>query len=67
MTERLNLTEHFLYRFPKPPFKYEASLIPLVLSLVVRLTVTLPWLNKGNLPPLRSSLLLFCLSPNYAL
>ena len=51
----------------KPPFKYGASLIPFALSLVVRLTVTPPCLNKGNLLPLRSSLLLFCLGPNYTL
>ena len=30
-------------------------------------TVTPPCLNKGNLPPLRLSLLLFCLSLNYTL
>ena len=46
----------FPYRFHKLPFKYEASLIPLALSLVVRPTVAPPCLNKGNLPPLRSSL-----------
>ena len=38
----------------------------LVLSLVVRLTVALPCLNKGNLLLLRSSFL-FCLGPNYTL
>ena len=48
------------------PFKYEASLIPLALSLVVRPTVAPPCLNKGNPLPLRSSLL-FCLRPNYTL
>ena len=41
---------------------YETSLITLALSLVIRLTVAPPCLNKGNLPPLRSSLL-FCLGP----
>ena len=46
------------YFFYKPPFKYEASLIPLALSLVFRLTVAPPCLNKA---PLRS-FLLFCLS-----
>ena len=56
----------FPYRFHKPPFKYEASLILLTLSLVVRPTVAPPCLNKGNLPPLRSSLL-FCLGLNYTL
>ena len=59
--------KRFPYRFHKPPFKYEASLIPLALSLIVRVTVTPACLNKGNLPPLRSSLLLFCLGPNYTL
>ena len=49
------------------PFKYEASLIPLRLSLVIRPTVAPPCLNKGNLPLLRSSLLLFCLGLNYTL
>ena len=48
----------------KSPFKYEASLIPLALSLVVRPTAAAPCLNKGNLPPLRLSLL-FCLGRNY--
>ena len=57
----------FPYRFHTPPFKYEASLIPLMLSLVVRPTVAPPCLNMGNLPPLKSPLLLFCLSPNYTL
>ena len=56
----------FPYRFHKSPFKYEAFLIPLVLSLAVRPTVAPPCLNKGNLPPLRLSLL-FCLGPNYTL
>ena len=37
-----------------------------VLSLVIRPTVAPPCLNKGNLLPLRSSLL-FCLGPNYTL
>ena len=32
------------------------------LSLVVKLTVAPPYLNKGNLPLLRSALLLFCLA-----
>ena len=38
-----------------------------MLSLVVRPTVAPPWLNKDNLPPLRSSLLLFCLAISYTL
>ena len=54
--------KRFPYRFHKPPFKYEASLIPLALSLVIRPTVAPPCLKRGNLPPLRSSLL-FCLGP----
>ena len=37
----------------KHPFKYEASLIPFTPSLV--LTIAPPCLNKGNLPPLKSS------------
>lgn len=57
--------QRFPYRFRKPPFKCEASLIPLGLSLVVRPTVAPPRLNKGNPLPLRSSLLLFCLGRNY--
>ena len=52
---------------PQISCKYETSLIPLSLSLVIRRTVAPPCLNKGNLPPLRSSLLLFCLGPNYTL
>ena len=58
--------KRFPYRFHKPPFKYEASLIPLRLSLVIRPTAAPPCLNKGHLLPLRSSLL-FCLSPIYTL
>ena len=58
--------KRFPYHFHTPPFKYEASLIPLRLSLVIRLTATPPCLHKGNLHPLRSSLL-FCLSPIYTL
>ena len=38
-----------------------------MLSLVLRPTVVPPCLNKGNLSPLRSSHLLFCLGPNYTL
>ena len=67
ITQNVLPDEHFPYRFHKPPFKYEASLIPLMLSLVLRPTVALPCLNKGNLPPLRLSLLFFCLGPNYTL
>ena len=51
----------------KPPLKYEPSLIPYALSLVVRPTVTPPCLNKGNLSPLRSSSFLHCLVSNYTL
>ena len=51
----------FPYRFHKPPFKYEASLIPLAHSLVIRPTVAPPCLNKGNLSQLRSSSFLHCL------
>ena len=58
--------KRFPYRFHKPPFKCEASLIPLRLSLVIRPTAAPPCLNKGHLLPLRSSLL-FCLSPIYTL
>ena len=51
----------FPYRFHKPPYKYEASLIPSALSRVVRPTVAPPCLKKGNLFLLRSSFL-FCLA-----
>ena len=44
----------------------EASLILHPLSLVVGPTDAPPCLNKGNLPPLRLSLL-FCLGRNYTL
>ena len=57
ITQNVLPDEHFPYRFHKPPFKYEASLIPLVLSLVVRPTVAPPCLNKGNILLLRSSFL----------
>ena len=40
---------------------------PVELSLAVRLTVATPCLNKGDPPPLRSSLLHFCLGLNYTL
>ena len=72
MLSQLKITQNilpdycFLYRFHKPPFKYEASLIPLVLSLVIRPTVASPCLCMGNLPRLRSSLLFF-LGLNYIL
>ena len=56
----------FPYHFHKPPYKYGASLIPLGLSLVLRPTVAPPCLNKGNLLPLRLSLL-FCLGLNNTL
>ena len=73
MPSQLKITQnilpdlHFPYGFHRPPFKHETSVIPLALSLDIRLTITPPCLNKGNLPLLRSSLLLFCLSPNYTL
>ena len=55
-TQNIPPDERFPCRFHKPPFKYEASLIPLRLSLVIRPTATPPRLNKGNLLPLRLSL-----------
>ena len=66
-TQNIPPDQCFPYGFHKPPFKYEASLIPLVLCLVVRPPVAPPCLNKGNPLPLRSSLLLFCLRQNYTL
>ena len=62
-----HLTKSSRIASAKPPLKYEASLIPHVLSLVVRLTVAPPCLNKGNLFPLRSSSFLHCLVLNYTL
>ena len=55
-TQNIPPDERFPCRFHKPPFKYEASLIPLRPSLVIRPTATPPRLNKGNLLPLRLSL-----------
>ena len=60
-----SLTKNLPYRFHKRSLKYEASLIPRMLSLVVRLTVAPPCVNKGNLSPLRSSSFLHCLVSNY--
>ena len=62
-----SLTKNLPYRFHKPSLKYEASLILRMLSLVVRLTVTPPCVNKGNLSPLRSSSFLHCLVSNNTL
>ena len=49
----------FPLRFHKPPYKYEASLIPLSGQPGVRQTITPPCLNKGNLLLLS---FLFCLA-----
>ena len=62
-----HLTKSSRIASAKPPLKYEASLIPHVLSLVVRPTVAPPCLNKGNLFSLKSSSFLHCLGLNYTL
>ena len=65
ITQNVPPDKLFPDRFHKPPFKYEASLIALALSLVVRLPAAPPCRNS-HLPLLKSSLL-FSLGPNYTL